>query len=157
MPLTTAGIATQILSSINTLKHHKSCTINDCKVVVNHLIRKFSEPLGKAGRAQVKVSKAVSASGGGNSIKDHAVPVLVLMEVMLGWSNEQLKITDENIKAVEKFLSESLLVVEITPEEDLLLCNNKLQRSMPPGWQDEGHQYFRDPLARYKHCQIEIE
>lgn len=80
MPLTTRGIAIQVLASLRARREYpEHCTVNDCKVVVNHLIRKFSEPLGRAGEAQVKMSAAVRAGANGNTVRDHAVPVIVLL------------------------------------------------------------------------------
>jgi len=58
MPLTTCGISIQILASVQAQRAHAaSCTTNDCKVVVNHLIRKFSEPLGRAKESEVRMSQ----------------------------------------------------------------------------------------------------
>ena len=120
MPLTTRGIAIQVLASIRAHRDHaEDCTVNDCKVVVNHLIRKFSEPLGRAGEAQAKMSESVRAGASGNTVRDHAVPVIVLLEELLTLEPERLAISDENIDYVEDFLRRSLYVVEITDAEDL--------------------------------------
>jgi len=157
VPLTTAGIAIQILSSLRAHRAHaEQCTVNDCKVVVNHLIRKFSEPLGRTGEGAVRKSKMVLSGGGGNTVRDHAVPVIVLLEQLLQWPDASLEISPENVSRLESFLRDSLLVVEITRDEDRLLSQRGYQRDMPDGWNIEVHALFRNPLARYQECGIEV-
>jgi hypothetical protein len=157
MPLTTTGIAIQILSSLHAHRaHSEQCTVNDCKVVVNHLIRKFSEPLGRTGEGDVRKSKAVLTGGGGNTVRDHAVPVIVLLEELLQWPQPSLEVSPDSISRLETFLRTSLLMVEITREEDRELSRGGYQRDMPEGWGIEGHPLFRDPLARYKACGIDV-
>lgn len=157
MPLTTTGIAIQILASLRARRTYaEQCTVNDCKVVVNHLIRKFSEPLGRTGESEVRKSKKVLADGGGNTVRDHAVPVIVLLEQLLQWSDSSLEICAENVARLEKFLRDSLLVVEVTRDEDRILSRRGFQRDMPDGWSTEGHVLCGNPLARYKECEIEV-
>lgn len=153
MPLTTTGIAIQILSSIRARRAHvELCTVNDCKVAVNHLIRKFSEPLGHPKRQSTKVISGQVEK----TIKDHAVPVIVILEQLLEWPDSTLDVSVENLANLEKFLRESLLIVEVTPEEDRILSLQGFQRKMPVEWATEGHPLYRDPLARYKICNIEV-
>jgi hypothetical protein len=157
MPLTTRGISIQILASIQAQRAHAaSCTTNDCKVVVNHLIRKFSEPLGRANEGEVRMSAKVAAGNSGNTVRDHAVPVIVLLEHLLDWPDEHVKISPENIQRVECFLRSSLLIVEVTRDEDLLLSSRGFQRAMPNCWKTKGHNWYENPLARYKECGIEV-
>jgi hypothetical protein len=157
MPLTTKGIAIQILSSLRAHHlHAPECTVNDCKVVVNHLVRKFSEPLGRTGEGDVRQSRMVRAGGGGIPVRDHAVPVIILLEQLLLWPVSSLEISSENVARLEKFLRDSVLLVEVTPDEDRQLCRNGYQQDMPEGWSSEGHALYRDPLARYKACGIEV-
>ncbi|MFQ3250168.1 MAG: hypothetical protein ACI9O6_001992 [Glaciecola sp.] len=47
LALSTIAIAHQIVSSLYTYRKESIETINGCKVVFNHLISKFSEPLSK--------------------------------------------------------------------------------------------------------------
>jgi hypothetical protein len=157
MPLTTAGIAIQILASIRAQRLNSTiCTKNDCKVVVNHLIRKFSEPLGRANQSEVRVSKKAAAGGDVTTIRDHAVPVIVLLDELLDWPDSHIEVTPENASRVEDFLRRSLLIVEITRDEDLRLSNRGYQRCMPKCWSDRTHHRYRDPLARYLECGIEV-
>jgi hypothetical protein len=130
--------------------------MNDCKVVVNHLIRKFSEPLGRANEAEVRMSANVAAGNHGNAIRDHAVPVIVLLEELLAAPDEHLEVSPGNIRRVESFLRKSLLIVEVTRDEDLRLSERGFQRAMPICWNTVGHERYRDPLARYKECEIEV-
>jgi hypothetical protein len=158
MPLTTSGISIQILASIQAQRTHAaSCTTNDCKVVVNHLIRKFSEPLGRVYESQARMSARVAAGNRGNTIRDHAVPVIVLLEELLELPAEHVEISSENVRYVDNFLRQSLLTVEITHDEDLLLSKGGFQRAMPVCWKTVGHEWYLDPLARYKECGIEVQ
>ena len=146
MPLTTTGISVQILSSLNALRLYPTqCTINDCKVVVNHLIRKFSEPYG----TPVKQSYTVIRGAGGNTVRDHAVPVIVLVDQLLAWNDSQLEVNSTNITTLISFLIQSLLIVEITQDEDLILSQKGFQRAMPPAWSNPTNPLYRNPLARY--------
>ncbi|MBS0309427.1 MAG: hypothetical protein JSS58_10725 [Proteobacteria bacterium] len=158
MPLTTTGIAIQILSSLHTRKKFPNdCSVNDCKVVVNHLIRKFSEPLNRNGESAVMQSKEVLKNTASHTVRDHAVPVIVLLEQLLAWPEENLEIKSDNWKRVEEFLKKSLLIVEVTREEDRTLTKNGFQREMPEEWSNENNCLHLDPLARYKKSKIEIE
>jgi len=130
--------------------------VNDCKVVVNHLIRKFSEPLGRTGEGEIRKSKMVLAGGGGNTVRDHAVPVIVLLEQLLLWPDSSLEVSPENVSNLERFLRDSLLIVEVTRDEDRVLSNLGFQRDMPDGWSTEGHALHGNPLARYIAGGIEV-
>lgn len=157
MPLTTAGIATQVIASIRAHRDFpEHCTVNDCKVVVNHLIRKFSEPLSREADTRVRMSAAVRAGGSGNTVSEHAVPVIVLLEELLSLDDERLALSQENIDYIEDFLRRSIYIVEVTDEEDRRLCSSGYQRRMPESWTTVGHEHYRDPLARYKACGIEV-
>lgn len=150
MPLTTTGIAIQILSSVKAYKENREhCSTNDCKVVVNHLIRKYSEPLFRENRLQRQVSISVSMGNSDDTIEDHAVPVIVLLEDILEWGGQRLEINNHNINALKEYLESSLLLVTITREEDLAISNAGFQRRMPEGWSQEGHNLYRNPLSRY--------
>lgn len=157
MPLTTSGITVQILSSLRALRDHpEHCTVNDCKVVVNHLIRKFSEPLQREGVNQEMQSMAVAAGNNGDTVRDHAVPVIVLVEQLLEWPNQDLDVSAQNIDRLGAFLRENLLIVEVTREENRILSRQGFQSDMPNGWSTEGHPLYRDPLARYRECRIDV-
>ena len=157
MPLTTTGIAVQILASLRARRTYaEQCTVNDCKVVVNHLIRKFSEPLGRTGEGEIRKSRMVLAGGGGNTVRDHAVPVIVLLEQLLQWPDSFLDVSPENVALLEKFLRDSLLIVEVTRDEDRILSRRGFQRDMPEGWRIEAHALYGNPLARYQECGVEV-
>lgn len=157
MPLTTKGIAIQVLASIGAYRaNDQVCTVNDCKVVVNHLIRKFSEPLGRTGKAQLGKSMKVQEGAGGKTVRDHAVPVIVLVEELLKLDQDKLSISDENIKHVEDFLTRSIYVVNITVGQDRLLCSDGYRQRMPEHWSSDGHFLGCNPFVRYEECGIEV-
>ena len=158
MPLSTHGIAIQILASIHAYHTHRDrCTTNDCKVVVSHLVRKFSEPLTRQRQQKRLLSKAVARGDADNTCQEHAVPVIVLVEKFLARKDSQLEITSKNIEEIETLLRESLLLVEVTYRENLRLSACGLQSSMPLGWSKKGSSLPIDPLARYKEAEIEID
>lgn len=157
MALTTRGIAVQILSSLQARKDHEAlCTTNDCKVVVNHLVRKYSEPLTRDGDQRRLNSRAVAAGETDDTRDDHAIPVIVLVAELLSLGKEQVVVNETNLRHVEELLADSVLLVKITRGEDALLSASGYQQRMPDGWRDPAHRYYRDPLARYKAAGIEI-
>ncbi len=157
MPLTLQGIAVQILGSIRTHRDYPSLSsINDCKVVVNHLIRKFSEPLSRNSRQKHLCSSKAASTEGGGKLKDHAVPVIIILEQLLQLPDDKLAINESNIRDVMEFLGRSLMLVEITRDEDALLNSMGLTQRMPATWSTPGHEHFGDALARYKVAGIEI-
>ena len=155
MPLTTRGICVQILASVQAhYEHGDLCTTNDCKVVLNHLVRKFSEPLSRANKQKRLTSRRVAAGETDDTVDDHAVPVMVLVEKLLELSPPKRQVNHANIDAIEQFLTSSLVIVEITRDEDLRLCSSGFQRCMPKGWELES--VVSDPLARYKAAGVEV-
>jgi hypothetical protein len=108
------------------------------------------------GESNVRQSKKVLAGAGGDTVRDHAVPVIVLLEQLLQWSDSFLEVSAENVARLEKYLRDSLLIVEVTREEDRILSQRGFQRDMPESWATEGHVLYRDPLARYKECRIDV-
>jgi len=157
MALTTDGIQIQILSSIHTYRSNRDkCSTNDCKVVVSHLIRKYSEPLHRAGRVQRRASHVVMSGEIDDTIEDHAVPVIVLVEDLLGWDIDNLHSMEDGMRRLQAYLEQSLLLVEITRQEDALLSASGFQRRMPAGWSIEGDALYRNPLARYIACGISV-
>lgn len=153
MPLTTDGIAVQILSSIRAFRQYRTqCTTNDCKVVLNHLLRKFSEPLEREGAQHRKQSKAVLAGATDDTIVDHAVPVTVLVEHLLTLDETFLEPNTKNIAWLKQFLTGALVLVEITRAEDLTLSKSGFQRRMPDRWTIASG----ETLARYREAEIEV-
>jgi len=150
MALTTDGISHQIVSSLVTYKVDKLGTLNDCKVVMNHLIRKFSEPLSKEELQQTYYSKELRKDTG--FVKEHLVPVNEIMCYLL-----QIDLYDpKNIiaKNVKKYLSNALILVYITKDEDNILNSCGFQRKMPQEYFDKQSNLFNDTWARYKRSGI---
>lgn len=150
MPLTTTGICLQILGSISTLRREiNRCSQNDCKVVLNLLTRKFSEPLKKQGRQRVYITKAAKGYSG-KAFIDHAIPVGEIMKQLLSLPDVALSPTEENVSALDAMLTDMLLLVRVTDAEEAALNAAGLQRKMPREWSDPTHKLYRDPWARYK-------
>ncbi|WP_232291520.1 hypothetical protein [Polaromonas sp. JS666] len=147
----------QILSSVQAHTiHGEICSTNDCKVVLNHLVRKFSEPLTRENGHRRLVSRKVANGATDDTVDDHAVPVIVIVEKLLRLPASELPITQENLKKLEDFLRASLLIVEITRDEDLKLCSRGFQRCMPTSWSDPTSKLFQQHLARYVEAGIEV-
>ena len=147
MPLTRRGICGQILSSVETFRSTDLCSKNDCQVVVNHLIRKFSEPLRREGKQRQFSSKTATITGE-PTVKDHLVPVKEIMAKILAW--ESMALSDTNVHKLDAFLVEMLVLVTITKDEDAQLNAAGLQQKMPGGYHDPEHEYFNDIWARYR-------
>lgn len=147
MALTTSGISAQILSSLSTYKTGKHGTINDCKVVINHLIRKFSEPLSKEGKQAIFYSKLLKDYNG-KIIAEHLLPVKEIMTDLLNL--REVSISSGNIEKMEGYLSEALVIVRITQSEDDTLNSKGFQQAMPFGYRENGHIFFKDIWSRYK-------
>ncbi|WP_323846327.1 hypothetical protein [Microbulbifer magnicolonia] len=146
MPLSTLGICHQIIASIRTFKLDRLGTVNDCKVVINHLVRKFSEPLMREGRQIVYCSR--SLADGEKAIKEHLFPVNEVMNYLLALDVSGDR--DKLAASIRDYLAEALVIVKVTPEEDQKLNACGLQRAMPAAYSDPSSPLYRDPWARYK-------
>ena len=146
MALTTKGISHQIVSAISTYKNDGLGTINDCKVVINHLIRKYSEPLEKEGNQKFYRSSELRDKD--KVIKEHLIPVKEIMHHLL----EECDISDKRFfsEYVDTFLTKSLVLILITKEEDLLLSGNGYQQKMPAEYSDPNNELCGDVWSRYK-------
>ncbi|MBU1447017.1 MAG: hypothetical protein KKF58_01775 [Gammaproteobacteria bacterium] len=142
MALTSDGICAQILGSIATYRAYPSFhTANDCMVVVNHLIRKFSEPASREGLITIiRSSKIVD---GTKTRIEHVIPVKVVMDMLISdWRDTA--VTNQNVLKLKEFLRDNLLLAEITHEEDGMLNQCGLQKKMPSNWDGV------DLFARYR-------
>lgn len=146
--LTTEGIIYQMISALRTHKELKRGTVNDCQVVLNHLIRKYSEPLKREGNQKIYSSKKLSQLElGKKKIREHAIPVKVIMQYLLDLNLEK---GDENLKnTIEKYLNENLIIVYLTHDEDNELTK-KYRDSMPDKYKNPTSEYYQDIWCRYK-------
>lgn len=142
--LTTDGIVCQMISALKTykLQQYGSSTVNDCQVVLNHLIRKYSEP------SKTKIYDSKELNPGQRNVREHAIPVKVIMQYLLGLS---ITISDEDLKeTIKEYLNKNLIIVRLTPAEDKLLTKAGVSDSMPQGYSDPTHEYDQDIWSRYK-------
>ena len=117
------------------------------KILLNHLIRKYSEP-SKTKIYNSKASKELKP--GQKKVREHAIPVKVIMQYLLG-----LSITindDEDLKEkIKEYLNKNLIIVRLTPAEDKLLTKAGVSDSMPQGYySDPTHDYYQNIWSRYK-------
>lgn len=150
MALSTEGISHQIVSSIQTYRVDKLGTENDCKVVLNHLVRKFSEPLEKEGKQKKYYSQLVDANS--SVRKEHLIPVKEIMRNLLALNG----ISDRYAlaKQIHSYLVEALIIVFITDEEDAKLNACGYQQAMPKEYFDKTSPLFNDVWSRYKRSGI---
>ncbi|ASP49758.1 hypothetical protein [Cognaticolwellia beringensis] len=155
--LSTQGIAHQIVSSLMTYRIDNLGTVNDCKVVINHLIRKFSEPLTKEGLQQIYYSKNLTDQT--SAIKEHLFPVNEVMNHFLTMSLTISKVDLASL--VHDYLVNALVIVYVTKNEDNKLNKCGYQKSMPEDYYNPKSPLYRDIWARYKssdiYSNIEIE
>ena len=150
MPLSTEGVAHQIASALRTYKIDKLGTVNDCKVVINHLIRCFSEPLTKEGLQKQYYSKKITRDT--ITIREHVLPVKEIMNYFL---ELDLKHTELDLAIlIQEYLIASLIIVDITKEEDSLLNECGYQQKMPEKYYDNTNLLYKDIWARYKCANI---
>lgn len=149
MPLSTQGISHQIVSALKTFKLEKLGTESDCKVVINLLIRKFSEPLVKEGKQKEYSSKKLSSDN--KRIKEHLLPVNEIMKYLF---SIELNDKDDLALIIHNYLLEAIVIVNITESEDYELNKHKCQRRMPDGFSDSNSDLFKDIWARYKCADI---
>ncbi|ATB69386.1 hypothetical protein SJPD1_1276 [Sulfurospirillum diekertiae] len=144
--LTTDGIVCQIISALKTYKLQQYCisTINDCQVVLNHLIRKYSEPLKRESKRPMYCSKNLQE--GVKKIREHVIPVKVVMEYLLS-----LKIDEEGSMkdTIKTYLDSNLIIVDLTDEEDKKLII-EYKDSMPKAYAEPTSEYYQDIWCRYK-------
>lgn len=132
MALSTAGISHQIVSSLMTYRKEKLGTVNDCKVVINHLIRKFSELLGKEGLQKTFRSKNLSKNL--NKIMEHLFPVIEIMNHLLTINIDSPK--SELAEEIRDYLQNALVIVYLTEFEDKKLNSQGYQSVMPKEYFD---------------------
>lgn len=148
MALSMNGICVQILSSLAAYRTHgQYCTENDCKVVLNHLTRKFSEPLTRAGNQQYFHSTDTLGYTG-KVVIDHVIPIREIMIRL--FQIEDIDVTNTNVDLLSDMLQQSLILCQITTEEQEQLNENGFQQNMPLGWGVAGHEYERNIWARYQ-------
>ncbi len=140
--LSLTGLAAQVISSV---KVHKSglCTANDCKFVLNNIVRVF--PLGESHRWYHSHNSKLD---GVEIQHDHVVPVNAIVEHLLD-SNEY------DVERVKSFLQTYLAKASITKDEHLLLGELGLAHCMPETWaftkSTDGH-----ILKRYAEARIQV-
>lgn len=146
MPLSTQGVSHQIVSSLVTYRKDKLGTVNDCKVVINHLVRKFSEPLAKEGLQQFYRSKNITVNS--RVIKEHLLPVNEIMNHLLAINLDMTK--TDLAKDITQYLTSALVIVYVTEAEDRALNVRGYQRNMPQEYFDQNSSLYSDAWARYK-------
>ena len=151
MALSTEGISHQIVSALITYKIDKFGTENDCKLVINNLIRAFSSPYIKDKSLKTYYSKNIN--NGAKIIKEHLLPVKEIMNYFL---NLQLDTSNKKALAesIHTYLTEVLVIVHITKEEDAALNKSGYQRKMPEDYFDSNSSLYKDIWARYKSSNI---
>lgn len=153
MPLSQPGISVQILSSLAVHRAHRGtyCTDNDCIVVLNRLLRAFTEVPGGRRRQAMFRSRRLD-NYGGDPANDHVVPIREIITRL--FHLDSVEIHQTNIDALVRMLRESLVICSITSEENTKLTLAGLRQKMPFGWGVLGHPYESDAWARYKHVGI---
>jgi hypothetical protein len=85
-------------------------------------------------------------------VKEHVVPLKVITDLLISYSNKN-DIDSNQIKAI---LDKHLIFATITKEEDAELRKKKLVSKMPDAFYDKGNYLYGDLFARYKVTEIEL-
>ena len=150
MALSRKGISHQIVSALITYKIDEFGTENDCKLVINNLIRAFSSPSIKDQSLKTYDSKNIN--NGSKIIKEHLLPVKEIMNCFL---NLPLDTSKEDLaESIHTYLTEVLVIVHITKEEDAALNKSGYQQKMPEDYFDSNSSLYKDIWARYKSSNI---
>lgn len=95
-------------------------------------------------------AKNIKGIEGKKFVKEHIVPIQRIKK-------ELLKLKNPSVESIEALLDELVLFATITSDEDKMLRDAKLTSSMPEGFDDPSHEFYRDPLARYNAVGIKVE
>lgn len=156
MPITTTGIVYQLLGSLTTFRSYPGQTVNDCKVVINRLLRAFDEPLRKARLPYESV--AWQDGPRQETVEDHVVPVKVIMDWLLAQSQtiQNVAVTANNVSSIEQMLRNNLVITKLTPDEDKSLRDLRLHDRMPTEDWVPSQTLITPPFARYEAAEIQI-
>lgn len=103
---------------------------------------KHGEALRRAHFVSVAAARTLSGIERERLMKDHAIPVSVLRDLLLGAQ-------PSSINEVRSLMERFYRIGIITRPEDDALCAAKLRSRMPVGWDAKS-----DPFARYHACDI---
>jgi hypothetical protein len=129
-------------------------TRNDCQLTINFLIRIYHIRLNFRGKLDIPMSNAAKASVGEKLIKEHAIPVKCIMDLLIDTEipkkNEDLEI---HLDRVMKLLDATTCRAYVTKEEDDKLTAAGFADRMPAGFVYP----WATPWIRYEKVGIKIE
>ncbi len=151
--LTLDGLAAQIVSSIATWRKANHGTINDCQVVVNHLIRKYHDRLLASKEISVSWTRDAHAAvmQGEKPRKEHIIPVACVMAVLLkddAIISENFK---EGISKTHEILKKTAKLAWVSKAEAQKLKDSEVDDCMPPACGDYPWENY---LERYRFATI---
>lgn len=153
MALTRKGLLVQMISLVATYTKYKHLqSENDCKVALNPVVRAYGKELVKVGHVQITRSTKAHPKYKGKVVEDHVIPVKALMEHILKWPSH--KITNRNLRSLEKWLSQHILIAKITAREHSKLTELKLGHRMPFKWGTALPRSKKGKWARYSVADI---
>ncbi|MCL2912277.1 hypothetical protein L2725_00525 [Shewanella corallii] len=97
-------------------------------------------------------SLAVLESDKKQLVKEHVVPLKVIVEKLIALSADKAPSLEE----IAACIDENLIFATITKEEDKRLRDAKLNSRMPDGYYQAGHSLFNDKFARYRVANIQL-
>jgi hypothetical protein len=151
--LTFDGLAAQIVSSIATWKKAGHGTINDCQVVVNHLIRKYHDRLLALGQIVVPCTTAAQTARerGDKTQREHIIPVACVMAELLKRDALISENFTDAIATTRDILDTTARLVWVDKDEAQMLKNAKVDNCMPPAC---GDYPWTNHLERYRVANI---
>ncbi len=97
--------------------------------------------------------KAKNTTNRKEVVKEHVIPLKRITQELEKLS----ELNNTSLEAIARCLDELTIFATITKDEDKSLREEKLNSKMPPEYDEEGHELFHDPYARYKKVGIEYE
>lgn len=125
-----------------------SSIVKIARYSINKIIRSYWKTLRYKNAWDLSSKKAQSAK---ETIKEHMVPVRVLVEHILTLDNLRLQINPTNISLLKYTLTVYSIIVRIAKHEDKRLNARHLKQSMPSGWV-----FGMNPISRYEAAGIKV-
>jgi len=121
------------------------------KTTMNAILRNYGKHIASKRLCNLISLRASEAKQKEKKIREHAVPLKVIVDKILLFPLAEVAPTQENITNMVIELQDYLMEVLVLKDEDRLLTTYKLKEAMPTGWE-----WGDSALRRYKEVGIEV-
>lgn len=124
---------------------------NTAKTTLNAILRNYGEHIASRRLTNLVSRMASEAKPKEKKIREHAVPLKVIIDQILLFPLTSVSPTQENIMNMAIDLQDYLMEVLVLEDEDRMLTRHKLKEAMPTGWK-----WGDSALSRYREVGIEV-